>query len=56
MKVTFDNSGSGTTVFVSWERLRPFLESAIELRGDETIEQVDVDKDGLKVRIAEVKP
>lgn len=53
---TFDGSpenkldyGTITTSYVSWERLKPYIEKAIALKSEEEIKGIVCDKDGIKV-------
>lgn len=44
------------TNFISWERLRPYLEEAIGKRHYENVIGIEVDVEGITVKIEHTKP
>lgn len=42
---------TGTTAFVSWERMLPYLKNAVNLKPSEQIRGFIADEDGVKVLI-----
>ena len=51
-KTTEQIDSGGTTNYISWERMKPYLEIAVRLKDHEQIDGVIVEEDGLKVRIS----
>jgi hypothetical protein len=49
------NDGSGVVSFVSWERLKPYIEHAVCKKPDEKIIGLRIDNTGINVKFERVK-
>lgn len=47
--------GRGTVSFVSWERLRPYIEHSVGKKIDERIAGIKIDESGVTVRFEKSK-
>jgi len=48
---TNKEKGNGQTAFISWDSILQYLVQAVYLRSDETVKQLEVDKDGITISI-----
>ena len=53
---TFEkNDGSGVVSFVSWDRLKPYIEHAVGKKPDEKIVGLRIDNTGINVKFERIK-
>ena len=54
-KTVVEVKEASLTSFIGWERLRPYLEDAIGKKPYENVIGIEVDSDGIKVKLEHTK-